>query len=153
MAAASEIYAAPTGSAFRYLLKPIQLGQNSGLRVSQLCLGTMNFGGRGRGHQGDWTLGLDDARPIFKAAIAHGLFCFDCANVYGLGACERVVGELLRELSRGGAGDDPYCAERGGSEAWSQLVDATEFNLAEGDITCLEELHRPVKTLRSIGSS
>ncbi len=80
------------------MLKPIQLGQNSGLRVSQLCLGTMNFGEPGRGHQGDWTLGLDDARPIFKAAIAHGLFYFDCANVYGLGACERVVGELLREL-------------------------------------------------------
>ena len=80
------------------MLKPIQLGRNSGLRVSRLCLGTMNFGEPGRGHQGDWTLGVDDARPIFKAAIAHGLFSFDCADVYGLGACERVVGQLLREL-------------------------------------------------------
>jgi aryl-alcohol dehydrogenase-like predicted oxidoreductase len=80
------------------LLPSIQLGRNTGLRVSRLALGTMNFGEPGRGHQGDWTLGIDDARPIFKAAIAHGLFTFDCADVYGLGACEKVVGQLLREL-------------------------------------------------------
>jgi len=82
------------------MLKPIQLGKNSGLRVSRLCLGTMNFGEPGRGHQGDWTLGADDARPIFKAAIERGLFYFDCADVYGLGASERVVGQLLSELLR-----------------------------------------------------
>ncbi len=78
-------------------LKPVQLGR-SGLRVSQLCLGTMNFGEPGRGHQGDWTLGLDEARPIFQAAIDRGLFYFDCADAYGIGACEKVVGKLLREL-------------------------------------------------------
>ena len=80
------------------MLKTIPLGQNCGLKVSRLCLGTMNFGEPGRGHQGDWTLGLDDARPLFKAAIDRGLFYFDCANVYGLGASEQVVGALLREL-------------------------------------------------------
>ncbi len=80
------------------MLKPVQLGRNSGLRVSELCLGTMNFGKPGRGHQGDWTLPIDDARPIFKAAIDHGLYYFDCADTYGQGACEEVVGELLREL-------------------------------------------------------
>ncbi|MCY3820512.1 MAG: aldo/keto reductase [Gammaproteobacteria bacterium] len=81
-------------------MKPIQLGSNTGLRTSPLCLGTMNFGEPGRGHQGDWTLGIDEARLIFKAALDHGLFYFDCADVYGLGACERVVGKLLRELVR-----------------------------------------------------
>ena len=81
------------------MLKPIQLGKNSGLRVSPLCLGTMNFGEPGRGHQGDWTLGPDDARPIFKAALEKGLFYFDCADAYGIGACEKVVGSLLRELA------------------------------------------------------
>lgn len=80
------------------MLNAIQLGKNSGLRVSQLCLGTMNFGEPGKGHQGDWTLGPDEARPIFKAAIDHGLFYFDCADVYGIGACEEVVGSLLNEL-------------------------------------------------------
>ena len=86
------------------MLNPVQLGGQSGLRVSELCLGTMNFGEPGRGHQGDWTLGIDDARPIFKAALDHGLFYFDCADTYGIGACERVVGALLREL----VGRDEY---------------------------------------------
>lgn len=80
------------------MLEAVQLGKNTGLRVSQLCLGTMNFGEPGRGHQGDWTLGPDEARPIFKAAIDNGLFYFDCADIYGLGACEQVVGSLLKEL-------------------------------------------------------
>ena len=86
------------------MLNPVQLGSKSGLRVSELCLGTMNFGEPGRGHQGDWTLGIDDARPIFKAALDHGLFYFDCADTYGIGACERVVGALLKELT----GRDEY---------------------------------------------
>ena len=86
------------------MLEPVQLGRLSGLRVSPLCLGTMNFGEPGRGHQGDWTLGPDEARPIFKAALDHGLFYFDCADVYGIGACERVVGALLKEL----VGRDEY---------------------------------------------
>jgi aryl-alcohol dehydrogenase-like predicted oxidoreductase len=80
------------------MLDSVQLGRNSGLFVSRLCLGTMNFGEPGRGHQGDWTLGIDDARPIFKAAIDKGLFYFDSADIYGLGASETVVGALLREL-------------------------------------------------------
>ena len=80
------------------MLKPVQLGR-SGLRVSPLCLGTMNFGEPGRGHQGDWTLGEDEARPIFQAALAAGVFYFDCADVYGIGGCERVVGKLLKELA------------------------------------------------------
>ena len=79
------------------MLETVQLG-DCGLNVSRLCLGTMNFGEPGRGHQGDWTLPIDEARPIFKAALDHGLFYFDCADVYGIGACERAVGQLLREL-------------------------------------------------------
>jgi 1-deoxyxylulose-5-phosphate synthase len=81
------------------MLKTVQLGRNSGLVVSRLCLGTMNFGEPGRGHQGDWTLGIDDARPLFRAALEKGLFYFDCADVYGLGASESAVGALLRELA------------------------------------------------------
>lgn len=80
------------------MLQAVQLGK-SGLRASQLCLGTMNFGKPGVGHQGDWTLDIDAARPIFQAALEKGLFYFDCADVYGLGASEEVVGALLRELA------------------------------------------------------
>lgn len=82
------------------MLQAVQLGDNCGLRVSRLCLGTMNFGEPGRGHQGDWTLGTDDARPIFEKALESGLFTFDCADIYGIGASEKVVGALLRELAR-----------------------------------------------------
>lgn len=82
------------------MLKAVQLGRNSGLQVSRLCLGTMNFGEPGRGHQGDWTLGIKDAEPIFKAAIDSGLFYFDCADIYGVGASEEVVGAVLRRLLR-----------------------------------------------------
>lgn len=80
------------------MLKPVQMGK-SGLRGSELILGTMNFGEPGRGHQGDWTLGPDEARPIFHAALDAGLFYFDCADIYGIGASEQVVGSLLRELA------------------------------------------------------
>jgi len=79
------------------MLKPVQLG-NSGLMVSQLCLGTMNFGIPGQGHQGDWTLDLDQSREIFRTAIDNGLFYFDCADFYGIGACEEIVGQLLSEM-------------------------------------------------------
>ena len=74
-----------------------QLGSASGLVVSRLCLGTMNFGIPGRGHQGDWTLDVDAARPIFQLAKELGINYFDCANIYGVGASEEVVGQLLRE--------------------------------------------------------
>lgn len=80
------------------MLKSVQLG-TSGLFVSKLCLGTMNFGVPGRGHQGDWTLSIEESRPIIKAALDHGLFYFDCADVYGLGACETVMGKLLQSLA------------------------------------------------------
>ena len=80
------------------MLKTTQYGEHCGLEVPVLCLGTMNFGIPGRGHQGDWTLGLDAARPIFEAAIDKGMYFFDTADTYGVGACEEVVGTLLREL-------------------------------------------------------
>lgn len=80
------------------MLKPVQIGR-SGLRGSQLCLGTMNFGEPGRGHQGDWTLDIDATRPIIAAALEQGLFYFDCADIYGLGASEEVLGKVLRELA------------------------------------------------------
>ena len=80
------------------MLDTVTLGDKTGLKVPKLCLGTMNFGEPGRGHQGDWTLGLEEARPIFEAAIETGLFYFDTADIYGVGACEEVVGQLLREL-------------------------------------------------------
>lgn len=80
------------------MLNAVPLGQKCGMKVSELCLGTMNFGVPGRGHQGDWTLTEDQAKPIIQAAFEHGLFYFDCADVYGLGASEEVMGSILRSM-------------------------------------------------------
>jgi aryl-alcohol dehydrogenase-like predicted oxidoreductase len=80
------------------MLQSVQLGRNCAMKVSRLCLGTMNLGVPGHGHQGDWTLGLDDARPLIKGALDRGLYYFDTADVYGRGASEEVTGALLREL-------------------------------------------------------
>jgi aryl-alcohol dehydrogenase-like predicted oxidoreductase len=63
-----------------------QLGR-SGLKVSRLCLGTMNFG-----PQTD----EPDAHAIMDAALASGINFFDTANVYGgsgrRGWTEEIVG-------------------------------------------------------------
>ena len=47
------------------MLRAVQFGFQTGLRVSELCLGTMNFGIPGRGHQGDWTLDYKEAKKMF----------------------------------------------------------------------------------------
>ncbi|PRY04567.1 aldo/keto reductase [Paraburkholderia sp. BL25I1N1] len=65
-------------------------GQHTGLRVSELVLGTANFGGR-------WGYGadLDAAREIVdRYADAGGNF-LDCADVYQFGESEEFLGKLL----------------------------------------------------------
>ncbi|MGY6163913.1 aldo/keto reductase [Paraburkholderia strydomiana] len=65
-------------------------GQHTGLRVSELVLGTANFGGR-------WGYGadLDTAREIVdRYADAGGNF-LDCADVYQFGESEEFLGKLL----------------------------------------------------------
>ena len=123
------------------MLKAIQLGANSGLRVSELCLGTMNFGEPGKGHQGDWTLGIDEARSIFKAAIDHGLYYFDCADTYGVGACERVVGQLRQQCA----------VDPGGVDASVRLgVEQVPVSL-RGLRNDIRQLLTPSSALRALG--
>jgi aryl-alcohol dehydrogenase-like predicted oxidoreductase len=81
------------------MVPAVQLGRLSGLHVSRLALGTMNIGTPGRGHQGDWTLDRDTAKALIAKAFDLGIFYFDCADVYGLGASETALGELLREAT------------------------------------------------------
>jgi aryl-alcohol dehydrogenase-like predicted oxidoreductase len=59
----------------------------SPLEVSALCLGTMMFA-----DQTDVT----EAREIVAHARAHGVNFMDTADVYSLGRCETLLGELLR---------------------------------------------------------
>jgi len=63
----------------------------SGIRVSPLCLGTMNFGG---------PTPEDEAIRIIHAALDRGINFMDTANMYNDGESERVVGKALKQGNR-----------------------------------------------------
>jgi aryl-alcohol dehydrogenase-like predicted oxidoreductase len=79
-------------------LKYRTLGR-SGLFVSELCLGTMTFGG------GDDMWGMigklqqDQADELMRTALDAGINFIDTANVYGHGNSERIVGQSLKNLA------------------------------------------------------
>lgn len=75
-------------------MKYVRLG-NSGLRVSQICLGCMTFGSS---QWRDWVLDEEDARPLFERAVELGINFFDTADVYSAGVSEEVTGRVLRDL-------------------------------------------------------
>jgi aryl-alcohol dehydrogenase-like predicted oxidoreductase len=72
------------------------LGQ-TGLYVSELCLGTMTYGSAGF-----WEvmggLGQEAVSAQVKYAFDRGVNFIDTANVYSLGQSERLVGQALRDL-------------------------------------------------------
>src|SRR5205809_5736990 len=79
-------------------MKTKPLGR-TGLFVSELCLGTMTFGG---GDEGIWgkigTLQQDDADRIVGAAIDGGINFIDTADVYAGGRSEEITGQALKNL-------------------------------------------------------
>ncbi len=70
---------------------------NTGLKVSELCLGTMTFGGKGI-----WTAigGLEQAAAdeLMKKATEGGINFIDTANVYSEGISEQMTGKAIRNL-------------------------------------------------------
>jgi aryl-alcohol dehydrogenase-like predicted oxidoreductase len=62
----------------------------SGLRVAELCLGTMTFG-----TETGWGADRDESRAIFEAYVEAGGNFLDTADVYTAGTSERLVGELV----------------------------------------------------------
>lgn len=71
---------------------------HSGLFVSELCLGTMTFGGS----DGMWgqigQLQQDDADQLVKTALDAGINFIDTANVYASGRSEEILGTSLKNL-------------------------------------------------------
>src|SRR5947199_8009959 len=62
---------------------------HSGLRVSEVCLGTMGFGA-------EWgTVSEDASRSIFDAYVAAGGNFIDTANFYADGTSEEYVGRFI----------------------------------------------------------
>lgn len=70
---------------------------NTGLKVSELCLGTMTFGGRGT-----WTaigqLPQKEVNELVKTAVDAGINFIDTANIYSEGMSEKLTGQAIRDL-------------------------------------------------------
>jgi len=70
---------------------------NTGLKVSELCLGTMTFGGRGM-----WTaigtLPQEQVNELVKQSVDGGINFIDTANVYSEGLSEQMTGQAIRDL-------------------------------------------------------
>lgn len=71
---------------------------NTGLFVSELCLGTMTFGGEG----GMWgkigQLQQSEAEQLVGRALDAGINFIDTANVYSEGRSEEITGQALKNL-------------------------------------------------------
>src|SRR5262245_3076968 len=71
----------------------------SGLTVSEICLGTMTFGG-----DGFWkvigALQQETVTKLVKGAFDKGVTFIDTANVYSNGLSEQVTGQAIKDLPR-----------------------------------------------------
>ncbi len=59
----------------------------TGLQVSQLCFGTMSFGG---------DASEEESADMYKACRNAGINFFDCADAYSRGKAETILGKLIR---------------------------------------------------------
>ncbi|SVK37487.1 aldo/keto reductase [Luteibacter aegosomatis] len=110
---------------------------NTGLLVSQLCLGTMTFGDGSGIYKHIGAAGQQDADDLVKAALDAGVNFFDTADVYSAGVSEQVLGQAFKNLgiarkdfvlatkvySRMGEGRNDVGASRG------HIMDAVEASL------------------------
>ena len=70
----------------------------TGLFVSEICLGTMTFGGSGGMWRQIGALQQDDAERLVGGAIDAGVNFIDTADVYSEGLSEEITGQALRNL-------------------------------------------------------
>src|SRR5580704_15280312 len=63
----------------------------SGLRVSELCLGTMTFG-----EDWGWGSSREESRRVYDTFLEAGGNFIDTANVYTSGTSERLLGECMQ---------------------------------------------------------
>ncbi|MEU3986691.1 aldo/keto reductase [Streptomyces sp. NPDC026672] len=110
---------------------------NTGLLVSELCLGTMTFGGTSGVYEHIGNVDQSGADELVKAALDAGVNFFDTADVYAEGRSEEILGRSFRNLgvprreyvlatkaySRTGPGPNDVGASRG------HVMDAVEASL------------------------
>jgi aryl-alcohol dehydrogenase-like predicted oxidoreductase len=75
-------------------METISFGR-TGLKVSELCFGTMTIGSS---QWKPWALDETDARPILKKALDLGITFFDMADWYSAGIGESVVASALTSM-------------------------------------------------------
>src|SRR5258708_6130963 len=73
-----------------------QLG-NTGLFVSEICLGTMTFGGQGM-FKIVGEVDQKGATGIVSRSLESGVNFFDTADVYSLGNSEKLLGQSLKDV-------------------------------------------------------
>jgi aryl-alcohol dehydrogenase-like predicted oxidoreductase len=80
-------------------MKYNQLG-NTGLFVSEICLGTMTFGAPKAGDRYSHIVDVDQesADAMVARSLAAGVNFFDTADVYSFGDSERMLGQALQNL-------------------------------------------------------
>ncbi len=109
----------------------------TGLLVSELCLGTMTFGGGEGMWQKIGALQQQEAGRLVGRAIDAGINFFDTADVYAEGLSEQITGQALRDLkiprsqvvvaTKAFGQMGPGLNERGNSRA--HLIDAVKASL------------------------
>jgi aryl-alcohol dehydrogenase-like predicted oxidoreductase len=113
----------------------------TGVRVSPLCLGTMNFGG---------VTNEEDSIRIIHAALDAGINFIDTANVYNAGQSEIVVGKALRDRREkvvlatkvhGKVGDGPN--DEGNSRLHILKACDDSLQRLQTDYIDLYQIHRP----------
>lgn len=76
----------------------VKLG-NTGMDVSQICLGCMSFGTAEGWVHNQWALDEESSRTIIKRAVDLGVNFFDTANVYARGVSEEILGRALKDYA------------------------------------------------------
>jgi aryl-alcohol dehydrogenase-like predicted oxidoreductase len=116
----------------------------TGMRVSEISLGTWAFG------EGWGTVSDDESYAALNRAIDLGVNFLDCADVYGDGRSEKLIGRLLRErpndevfvATKAGRRLDPHTAEGYDYENLSRFVERSLENLGVESLDLLQ-LHCP----------
>lgn len=115
----------------------------TGVQVSSLCLGTMNFGR---------PTTAEESTAIIRRALEGGINFIDTADMYQRGESERIVGKALKDL---GARDQVFLATKGynrmgdgpndGGASRYHILRACEASLRRlgTDHVDLYQLHRP----------
>jgi aryl-alcohol dehydrogenase-like predicted oxidoreductase len=70
---------------------------STGLQVSELCFGTMTFGGKGH-WEAIGKIQQKEANDLMKRVVESGINFIDTANVYSFGESEKLLGQSIKDL-------------------------------------------------------